>query len=85
MALSDIVRLAKLRGDDKLKAAALAPIEDPNFRRQLSFTPCLEAGRRPALDEASQEKSQWIGLPHGNLTGSGPPIGWVGIGAAKPT
>jgi hypothetical protein len=57
-ALSDIVRLAKVRGDDKLKVSALARIENPDFRRQLAITHCLEAGHRLALDESLQEKNQ---------------------------
>lgn len=57
-AWSDIVRLAKLRGDDKLFTETLARIESPGLRRQLAFIPCLEAGRRLEAERASRESRQ---------------------------
>lgn len=57
-ALADIVHLAKLRSDQDLLTATLARIESPDLRLQLSFTPCLEAGRRLGTELASRESCQ---------------------------
>jgi hypothetical protein len=45
VALADVVRLARLRGDATLLAATLPQIQGEDLHRQLTFTPCLVAGR----------------------------------------
>ena len=57
-ALAHIVWLARLRGDEALRRATLKRVADPVLRRDLSLTPCLEAGRRLATETASRESRQ---------------------------
>jgi len=57
-AMAEIVWLARMRDDGALFHAALARISDPVLRRDLSLTPCLEAGHRLAVERASRERLQ---------------------------
>lgn len=54
----DIGRLAKVRQDKTLLNEALKRIESPGRRRDLMFTPCVEAGHRLASEPASHAGRQ---------------------------
>lgn len=57
-ALADVVWLARMRGDMTLLQQTLKRIEDPEFRRDLSLIPCLDAGHRLGLEQPLRESPQ---------------------------